>query len=44
MKFEFVCLNVTLNRKEFSVKRAEEGFLSQKDVDVVNNNLIKKCY
>lgn len=42
MKFEFVGLNLVLNRKEFSVKRRERNSLSQKDLEVVNNDLIEK--
>lgn len=42
MNFNFFNSNITLNRKEISVKRVEEKTLSQKDLDVVNNNLIER--
>ncbi|MEJ6066188.1 hypothetical protein MT378_00330 [Psychrobacter sp. 16-Bac2893] len=41
MKFYFAGMNVTLNRKELSVKRIK-GSISQQDLDAVNQNIIEK--
>lgn len=42
MKFSFAGLNVIFNREELSVRKAEKKYLSQEDLDVVNQDTVER--